>query len=108
MITTMEENRFQALVLVKKISKILIDFGMLKEGKESSIVDFNFNGVNYIFNLGTDEVSVSTVSKLEEGDYYDISLDPELPSNSDSVNPGRDYPDWVVYKLEDLYAFLKE
>ena len=104
MITTMEENRFQALILVKKISKILIDFGMLKEGKETNIVDFNFDGINYIFNLGTDEVSVS---KLEEGDYYDISLDPELPSDSDSVNPGRDYPDWVVYRLGHLYDFLK-
>lgn len=106
MFTTMEENQFQAFVLAKKISGLLIELGLLKpEGKNSSTIrDFNFDGINYIFNLGAGEVSVS---KSNEGDYYDISLDPDLPSNSDSVNPGRDYPDWVVYRLSHLYDFLK-
>lgn len=113
MIMTIEENKFQAFVLTKKIAKLLIDLGVLKSEEDSdsikeldgnTIKEFNFNGVNYIFNLRANEVSVSKIGKNE---YYDISLDIDLPSNSDSVNPGRDYPDWLVSKLFDLYDFLK-
>ena len=108
MFTTMKENQFQAFVLAKKISGLLIELGLLKpEGKNSSTIrDFDFDGINYIFNLDSGEVSVSKSNENEE-DYYDISLDPDLPSNSDSVNPGRDYQDWVVFRLSHLYAFLK-
>lgn len=96
----LEENRFQSLILAKKISKLLIKLEVLSN--ESSI-EFEFDGHTYVFDMDADEVSVSNT----DGDDYDISLDPGLPSNSDSVNPGRDYPDWVVYRLSHLYDFLK-
>ena len=97
----LEENRSQSLILSKKISNLLIKLGVLS--REGSI-EFDFDGHTYIFDMDAGEVSISNE---DDNDNYDISLDPDLPSNSDSVNPGRDYPDWVVYRLSHLYDFLK-
>ena len=94
----MLKNMFKSFILATKIYKSIEAMGL------EEIENIDFQGCNLYIRS-----NYLTIDNCQ-GDLYKIpygKINGHLIDRDEIYKSNRDFPDWVVSKLEDIYAFLK-